>query len=129
MSKFTFDLSFKDLTTKDRSLICNGCGGKGSWIDPPDWLFKASCDWHDFEYWRGGDESDRKRADWGFYTAMVEDANRSSWWRRPFARMRAWAYYRAVRSFAKSYFHLGEPRGKKELAALHTTERLKREEG
>ena len=113
-------LSFKDLTSKDKGLICNGCGGKGSWIDPPDWLFKASCNHHDFEYWRGGTEADRKHADWGFYQAMIEDANRASWWRRPFARMRAWVYYRAVRTFAKSYFfHTDVPRGKRALAVLH----------
>jgi len=26
----------------------NGCGGKGGWLNPPDWIFSASCDHHDF---------------------------------------------------------------------------------
>lgn len=117
-------LSFKDLTPDEAALICNGCGGKGSWIDPPDWLFKASCDHHDFEYWRGGTEEDRRAADWGFYRAMLDDVAQAPWWRRPFARMRAWTYYKAVRSFARSYFHFGDPRGRAELELLKRQARL-----
>lgn len=111
-------LSFRDLNASERKLLCNGCGGKGSWIDPPDWLFKASCDWHDFEYWRGGNEADRLAADRGFLTAMLEDAATASWWRRPFAVLRAWIYYRAVRWFARPYFHYGAQRGRRELEEL-----------
>jgi len=121
-------LSFRDLLDSDRAMICNGCGGKGSWIKPPDWLFKASCDHHDFEYWRGGTAADRVHADWGFYTAMIEDANRAPWWRRPFAKTRAWFYYRAVRAFASSYFHHGYQRGKRALADLRETARLRNED-
>lgn len=73
----------------------------------PNWLFKASCDHHDFNYWLGHTEEDRRRADWQFYRAMIEDANRASWWRRPFARARAWVYYRAVRWWAAGFFYYG----------------------
>ena len=100
-------IRYKDLTPEDRAFICNGCGGKGCWLKPPDWLFKASCNHHDFNYWLGHTEVDRARADWQFYQAMVEDANEAPWWRRPFARMRAWAYYRAVRTWARDYFYYG----------------------
>jgi hypothetical protein len=64
-------LRFRDLEPEERALICNGCGGKGHWFNPPDWLFKASCDHHDFNYWLGHTEEDRRRADWQFYVAMV----------------------------------------------------------
>jgi hypothetical protein len=109
-------LHFCDLTANEVRLICNGCGGKGSWINPPDGAFGEPCDWHDFEYWRGGTEADRKHSDFGFYTHMIEMANKSIWYMRPFMRLQAWTYYRAVRLFAQSFFHYGAPRGKKALA-------------
>lgn len=88
-----------------RAGILNGCGAKGHWLDPPDWLFKASCDHHDFNYWLGCSDADRRRADWQFYQAMVEDANNTSWWRRPFARLRAWIYYKAVVKWGEEFFY------------------------
>lgn len=100
-------LRFVDLTPEERAIVCNGCGGKGLWLKPPDWLFKASCDHHDFNYWLGCTEEDRRRADWQFYLAMIEDTLSAPWWRRPFARARAWVYYTAVRLFAKSFFYYG----------------------
>lgn len=101
-------IRWRDLTAEERAAITNGCGGKGSWIDPPDWLFKASCDHHDFNYWLGCTEQDRHHADWQFYRAMLQDAAQAPWWRRPFARARAWVYYRAVRAFGRPYFHYAE---------------------
>jgi len=99
---------FRDLTAAERALICNGCGGKGSWVPVPNWLFKASCDHHDFNYWLGCTEEDRRRADWQFYLAMLEDVKDAPWWRRPFARARAWLYYKAVSVFAKKFFYYAE---------------------
>jgi len=86
----------------------NGCGGKGHWLDPPEWLFTASCDHHDFNYWLGGDEQARLEADWQFYQAMLIDASKASWWKRPWYKLMAWAYYKAVRWFAKDYFHYAD---------------------
>lgn len=112
-------ITWKLLKPWERGLISNGCGGKGSWIDPPDWLFRASCDWHDFEYWRGGTEADRAHADLGFYTAMLEDAESTPWWYPKFlAKTRAWIYYKAVRRFGKPFFHYGEQRGWEDLKAI-----------
>ena len=112
-------LSFRDLTPEEIALVSNGCGGKGSWVPVPDWLFSASCDHHDFEYWRGGTEQDRAAADWGFYTAMRKDAKQTPWWYPTrLALLRAWAYYKAVRWFAKPYFHFGAQCGRLELEAL-----------
>ncbi len=77
--------------------ILNGCGpaswkGKG-----PNWLFKADCYEHDYNYAAGGNEADRRWADWGFYAAMVKDTHRLPWWRQPLARVNAWLFYRLVR--------------------------------
>lgn len=85
--------------------ILNGCGGKGSWVPVPDFMFSASCDHHDFNYWLGGSEADRVKADWQFFEAMVQDAGREPWWRRWWARRAAALYHWAVRRYAGRYFH------------------------
>ncbi len=103
-------IRFKDLTTNLKGAlmeigVLNGCGGKGHWLAPPSWIFIASCYHHDFNYWLGGDERARKEADWQFYQAMLIDASKASWWKRPWYKLMAWSYYRAVRWFAKDYFN------------------------
>ena len=39
-------LIYKDLTDTQKQAICNGCGGKGGFINPPEFLFHASCNHH-----------------------------------------------------------------------------------
>ena len=101
------DLRYDELSCEERAVICNGCGRKGGWLDPPDWIFVASCDRHDASYWIGCTEADRKRADQGFLSAMLEDASRAPWWSRNWYRFVAWTYYRAVRWFGASAFYYG----------------------
>jgi len=98
---------FRNLSDEQKALLCNGCGGKGGWFNPPDFMFEASCNHHEFNYWLGYRESDRKRADVQFYEAMKRDVRLLKWWRRPAAYVVAYTYYRAVRWFAKSHFHYG----------------------
>ena len=101
-------IRFHELTPEQRAFVCNGCGRKGGLLDPPDWMFTASCDHHDFNYWLGYRELDRAKADWQFYQAMLEDASRSPWWSRAWHKLMAWAYYKAVSYFGKAAFHYGE---------------------
>ena len=97
---------FDQLTPEERKMICNGCGGKGSWIKPPHKLFfKACCDRHDYGYWKGGDEKRREYCDLKFYDAMLEDANKvSNWFSRQRYKAWAWLYFKAVRINGKKYF-------------------------
>jgi len=108
-------LKWRHLTPEQRRAVSNGCGGKGSWVPVPDFLFTASCNIHDFHYWRGGDEADRLKADFEFYQAMLVDAADASWWRRGWDRGLAWLYYRAVRAWAQDYFHYGSRRTRADL--------------
>ena len=110
-------LSFSDLAPEEKAILCDGCGakGRGAWV--PDFMFTASCDQHDFYYWRGGTEHDRAVADEAFYAAMKLDVARLAWWRRPVARFLAWRYFRAVRRGAGSAFAHGPERGRAELDA------------
>ena len=46
-------LKYSDLTPAQKQHIRNGCGGKGGWINPLDFIFNASCNHHDFLFWLG----------------------------------------------------------------------------
>ena len=110
-------LRYRDLSEEQKKKICNGCGAKGSWIKVPDFRFVASCDQHDFYYWRGGQEYDRKIADDEFYIIMKRDIKNQDfgWSRRVWYRSWAWTYYKAVRYFGKSAFAFGEMKTIKDL--------------
>jgi hypothetical protein len=101
-------LRYRQLTKEQKELICNGCGGKGGIINPPNFLFKASCNHHDFYYWRGGSEDDRTKADNQFYEKMKEDVSESHWIKKPFYSFTAWLYYKSVRRFGKKFFEYSE---------------------
>lgn len=103
-------LRWRNLLPEERRAITNGCGGKGGWFNPPDYLFTASCDHHDFNYWLGGTQEDRREADEQFYEAMRFDASLAPLWQRWWLYGAAWRYYVAVRWFGKKYFHEGRER-------------------
>ena len=94
---------FKDLTEKQKFIICNGCGPKGGWVPVPEFFCHASCDHHDFNYWLGGSEWDRLKADNQFYTEMRKDAG----W-NPLKQSVALTYYLAVRTCGWSCFRYAD---------------------
>lgn len=119
-------LSYSSLTPFQKKSICNGCGGKGGFVSPPQFLFKASCNQHDFYYWRGGTEDDRKKADDTFYKFMLEDVNDSKWWKRPFYKSMAFLYYKSVRQFGKKFFYYTDtPRTIEDVIKLSDENKIK----
>jgi len=100
-------LKYSDLSDEQRKLICNGCGVKGWIVKLPNFLFKASCNQHDFYYWRGCTELDRKLADTEFYGWMKADIEDTAWYLKPLYHIWAYAYYLAVRLFGSKYFSYG----------------------
>ena len=101
-------LEYKQLTDKQKQFICNGCGGKGGFINPPEFLFNACCNHHDFLYYRGCTEDDRKKADDKFYQLMKEDINLSSWYMKPHYHLWAFTYYQSVRLIGKKFFYYAD---------------------
>lgn len=100
---------YEDLTPPEKKEICNGCGGKGSWVKPPHGaFFKASCNHHDYGYWKGCTEEDRKICDKKFYHAMREDCKTLPWYQKIRYRPWCWAYYNSVRMFGKKYFYYAD---------------------
>lgn len=92
-----------------RAGLLDGCVTKGSWVSAPGFLLTASRDWHRFNYWLGGREGDRLRADVQLHEAMVRDAGAARWavtrwWHRRVAR----SYMRAVRRYGAPLFHHAE---------------------
>lgn len=100
---------YEDLTSEEKKMICNGCGGKGSFIRPPHGVFfKASCNHHDYGYWKGCTEADRFKCDYSFYEAMLQDCNRLPWYLYLRYRPWCWAYYHAVRLFGGKFFYYAD---------------------
>jgi hypothetical protein len=96
-------IRFSDLTPEQEAFICNGCGGKGGWVPVPEFFCHASCDHHDFRYWKGGSEADRKDADHDFLVEMLKDAGDD-----PTKQTIALTYWMAVRLFGAFYFHYSD---------------------
>lgn len=101
-------VKFRELSEEQVHFICNGCGGKGSVINPPEFMFNASCDQHDYNYCIGGNGGDRVKADYQFYQAMKKDVREYAWYRRPFYYAMAWLYYIAVRLMGHKFFNYGK---------------------
>lgn len=100
---------YEDLTPEEKKTICNGCGGKGGWIKPPHAVFfEASCDHHDYGYWKGCTEEDREQCDKKFYGATVKDCSGLPWYQYIRYRPWCWGYYVAVRNFGKKYFYYAD---------------------
>jgi len=109
-------LRYRDLTPARKKQICNGCGGKSGVIPVPEFLFHASCNHHDFYYWIGGTEEDRKKADLAFYKYMKLDiVNEDSRFKRMYYSAWAYTYYKAVRVFGRKYFSYGKQKTMKDL--------------
>ena len=104
---------YRHLTRQQINFISDGCGKKGGFLNVPDFIFTASCDQHDINYWIGGTKEDRAKADRQFYQAMLNDANAYPWYNRWRYKVLAWLYYKSVSLFAASFFYHGEQRGYK----------------
>ena len=103
-------LTYSNIPRTALDYISNGCGGKGSLIPIPNFLFKASCNQHDFYYWRGGTEDDRTAADKAFYKYMKIDVEDKGLALVPYLTAHVWAYayYSAVKYFGNSYFYYAD---------------------
>lgn len=114
---------YRELTAAEKQLlmdvnILNGCGPAAWKGAGPNWLFKADCFEHDYNYAAGGTEADRRWADWGFYQAMIRDTKRLPWWRQFGARFKAWIFYQLVRWFGKKHFnYTKQPKNISEMAS------------
>ena len=75
------DLKFENLTFEQREFLTDDCGKPGL-LDVPDFVFEIACERHDFDYWVGGNSSDRYDADRRMYESMKEAIAAEPWYRR-----------------------------------------------
>lgn len=71
-------VSWNDLTLEEKINYGNGCGLSLRLLSVPDFMFKASCQQHDFNYERGGSVYYKYKADVDFYAAMVDDCENTN---------------------------------------------------
>lgn len=112
-------LKFADLTEAQRSAICNGCGRKGGLVPVPDFVFTASCDRHDFGYWRGAPwgfkRLRRLECDQRFYEALLNDVAEQPKEKQAFYYRWAYRFFLAVRFVGWCAFNWGRERTEKDL--------------
>ena len=108
-------LEYTNVPEDSIKIISNGCGSRYFILDVPEFVFHDSCDKHDFHYWRGGTEADRKKADKEFYSDMKIDAQFQPWWKRLFLKGMAWLYYLSVRLGGKTRFSYGDMKTEEDL--------------
>ena len=108
---------YDQLTDWQRDQLCNGCGRKGGLAKPPDFIFRADCNRHDFEYWVGGGVLDRLKSDLKFLARMLlrTCARAESWWQLVQWVGVAISYFTAVRWFGWSAFNWHGPRTEADL--------------
>ena len=122
-------LKYKNLSEEEKKHICNGCGGKGGWVKPPNFRFKASCNHHDFKFWKGCSVEDFHIANKDFYNWMKEDIRSAVWYKRAHYRIWAFLYYGAVSIGGKKYFYFAKkPKTLEDLKEeMKTIKRVKME--
>jgi hypothetical protein len=86
--------------------LSNGCGGKGSWIKVPNFIFEASCNKHDIGYGLGGNEASRFECDGKFFIMMIKDTFKvKGWFKRFYYQLWAFVYFLAVRLKGNKFYN------------------------
>lgn len=104
-----YKLNLDDLTPKQykrfMSEIYNGVGSNDvDFIDPHDLIFKKAAEYHDFAYWRGGTDEDRRICDYIFLLHCLEATRKEKWYYRPFYYGASYVYYLALVLFGRYAF-------------------------
>jgi len=101
-------IPYELLTLEQKTEICNGCGGKGSWVKPPlKAFYRTSCNHHDYGYWCGVTEEVRKACDQKLRRNMRKDCKKLSFIKKFIYRPWCSLYYVAVRLKGSEYFYWG----------------------
>lgn len=102
-------MRYEELTDRMKAYICNGCGGKGGIVIPPKAIFfNASCNHHDYGFWKGGSFRDMMNCNATFFSEMIKDCNRLPFWKRPYYYGWCATYYWGVFLAGSMFFNFTE---------------------
>jgi len=95
-----------ELEVNQKRKICNGCGAKGSKLNflIPQGVFTEACNIHDYMYYTGKTDEDKKVADRVFINNLNRIVKASNPLLRPIRKAMARAYYEAVSKFGYEAF-------------------------
>ncbi len=111
--------AYQQLTPEEKSKICNGAGAAGQPISRfiPNSLYFLDCtevfNIHDFDYYRGRREVDKKEADRRLLSNLMILINRAGGPLRWLRHRRALKYYEAVVELGHEAFYKGKQQCKK----------------
>jgi len=102
---------FLDMSPELKSEVCNGAGAKDG-IKVPNTMWglnlKDVFDIHDYEYYMGEDDKDKRDADRHMLSNSIILINNKGGWLAPLRRRRALKYYEAVAYFGNKAFYAGK---------------------
>jgi hypothetical protein len=103
-----------NLTDEQKKEICNGCGGRNSVLTKflPQGTFKECCNIHDYMYFIGRTEEDKKLADRVFYLNLNRVVKHKKGFQKFVKKIIAKTYFTAVKKYGDYYFWKGKvPKG------------------
>ena len=94
------------LAEAEKKKICNGCGAKGTLLAKllPQGHFHEACNIHDYMYYIGKTDEDKKVADRVFINNLHRIINTLPLIQKPMAKTLARIYYEAVAKFGYEAF-------------------------
>ena len=102
---------FLNMSPEVKAEVCNGPGAKDG-IKVPSTMYGLDClevfDIHDFDYWMGENEEDKRRADMRMLQNSMIMINNTGGWLRILRRYRAVTYYNGVANYGKKAFYAGK---------------------
>ena len=105
---------FLNLSPAMKAEICNGAGAKDG-IKVPSTMYGLDLtkvfDIHDFDYYMGENEEDKRAADNRMLINSMRMINNKGGWLRKLRRYRATTYYSAVADYGKKAFYAEKERG------------------
>lgn len=98
-------LSYDKLTSNQKDFfkkyIWNGVGSSHYTINPHDLIFKNASIYHDFNYFRGGNDELRELADSDFINRSLAAVRSQKFYKQPFYWVVAYIYYFGLVIFGK----------------------------
>lgn len=100
-------LQYEELTPEQKKFflehVWNGVGSR-EYPDVPDFIFSEASIYHDFAYFRGGDEKDRKKADKEFLHRAHHAVRKQPKWKQPYYYLLTALYYFGLKKLGKKAF-------------------------